>query len=226
MRILVVAATSDEVAPLLGTLQAGESAVHRIRNGRLGRHDVDVLVSGVGMVATAVWCAAALVRRPYDCAINAGLCGAFDRSLTPGTVVHVVSDRLSELGAEDGDAFLTIHELGLLGRDEPPFRGGVLVNHAPPDNAALGQLRTVGGITVNAVHGRDGTIADVAARFNPQIESMEGAAFMYACAVHDVPYAQIRAISNLVERRNRAAWQIAPAVRALNATVVAFLESA
>ena len=55
---------------------------------------------------------------------------------------------------------------------------------------------------------------------------MEGAAFMYTCAVNGVPYAQVRAVSNVVERRNRAAWQIGPAVAALSASALAILESA
>ena len=37
---------------------------------------------------------------------------------------------------------------------------------------------------------------------------MEGAAFAYACSLSGVPYAQVRAISNLVERRNRKAWRM------------------
>ena len=32
---------------------------------------------------------------------------------------------------------------------------------------------------------------------------MEGAAFMYACLIQGVPFAQVRAVSNIVERRNR-----------------------
>ena len=226
MQILVVAATAAEVAPLSEAIRLAPSSTERVRQGRHGGHEIDLLVTGVGMVSTAAWCARTLARDRYDLALNVGLCGAFDRNLPLGSVVHVVSDRLAELGAEDGDAFLTVYELGLLGRDEPPFRDGAIVNPMPPANTALERLPRVAGITVNTVHGRDETIADAAARFNPQVESMEGAAFMYACAVHDVPYAQIRAVSNMVERRNRAAWQIAPAVRALNATVVALLESA
>ena len=38
---------------------------------------------------------------------------------------------------------------------------------------------------------------------------MEGAAFMYACLIAGVPFAQVRAVSNRVERRNRAAWDLA-----------------
>ena len=138
----------------------------------------------------------------------------------------VVSDRLSELGAEDGDAFLTLHDLGLVALDDPPYRGGAVTNDASPDIPALQRLPRVSGITVNTVHGRDASIADAARRFAPQVESMEGAAFMYACAIAAIPYAQVRAVSNVVERRNRSAWQIGPAVTALSAAALAILESA
>jgi futalosine hydrolase len=186
-------------------------------------HDVDVLVTGVGMVATATWCAYALGRERYDVALNLGVCGTFDRALEPGSVVHVISDQIAELGAEDGDAFLSLHEMRLLDENEPPFVGGRLVNQAPPVSATLAGLPAVSGITVNTVHGRDQSIAAVTARLGPQVESMEGAAFMYACLVHGQRFAQVRAISNVVERRNREAWKLAEAVASLGAVSLRML---
>ena len=46
---------------------------------------------------------------------------------------------------------------------------------------------------------------------------MEGAAFMYACLIHEVVFAQVRAVSNVVERRNRDAWKMAEAIGSLGA---------
>jgi futalosine hydrolase len=175
------------------------------------------------MVATATWCAHALGRERYDVAFNFGVCGSFDRSLTPGTAVHVVTDRLAELGAEDGETFLSIHEMQLLDENEPPFVNGRLVNQAPPLSAVLASLPAVNGITVNTVHGRDQSIAAVTARLAPQVESMEGAAFMYACLVHGQRFAQVRAVSNVVERRNRSAWKLSEAVASLGATALRML---
>lgn len=226
MRILIVSATEAEIAPIIDAIRPETARDPRLRSGRIASHDVDVLVAGVGMVATAVWSAAALTNTRYSFALNLGLCGSFDLAIPLRTVVHVVSDRLSELGAEDGDGFLPIHELGLLNPDEPPFSGGAIVNQSPPANGPLASLPSASGITVNTVHGRDESIAAVRRRFDPQVESMEGAAFMYACAVNGVPYAQVRAVSNVVERRNRAAWQIGPAVAALSVSALAILESA
>jgi futalosine hydrolase len=188
-------------------------------------HEVEVLTTGVGMVATAAWCSRAFASEHYDLALNVGLCGSFRALLAPGSVVHVAADRIGELGAEDGDRFLTIHQLQLLGENDFPFEGGLLVNAAPPQAAPLTALRRVTGITVNTVHGNERTIDEVRARYDPDVESMEGAAFMYASLIAGVPFAQVRAVSNAVERRNRGAWQLDQAIEALGAESVRLLES-
>lgn len=226
MRILVVTATPFEVAPLVNRLRHVSDTGLRSASYRFRDHDVDVLTSGVGMVATAAWCSRACAAEHYDLAVNIGLCGSFDPALSPGAVVHVTSDRLPELGAEDGDAFLDIQQLQLLGENEFPFEGGMLVNVAPPLLAPLSELPQVAGITVNTVHGNERTIAEARARYRPDVESMEGAAFMYSCLVAGVPFAQVRAVSNAVERRNRGAWKIDQAIGALGVVAVRLLESA
>lgn len=209
MSVLLVAATDAELAGL----PAADGA---------GAH-IDVLVTGVGMVATAARVAQALARTPYGLAVNAGVCGAFDRRFPLGSVVHVVSDGFPELGVEDGARFVPAHLMGLIGPDDPPFTGGRLVNVAPPRSPHLASLPRVAGITVNTVHGDDASIAVVTDRDHPQVESMEGAAFMYACLTAGVPFAQVRAVSNYVERRNRAAWRLAEAIEALGRATATIL---
>lgn len=210
MRVLVVAATDGELASVDARTLTDN-------------HSIDRLITGVGMVATAVAVARTLARTHYNLALNLGVCGAFDRALALGTVVHVVSDQLSELGVEDGPAFIAAHDMGLVEADTPPLTGGRLVNTHPPDSSTLRDLPHVHGITVNTVHGVDTSIAAIRARLHPDVESMEGAAFMYACLVAGVPFAQIRAVSNHVERRNRAAWQLPQAIAALGLTATAVI---
>ena len=197
----------------------------RTASYRFGDHDVDVLTTGVGMIATAAWCSRAFAAEHYDLALNVGLCGSFDASLAAPDVVHVTADRIAELGAEDGDDFLTIHQLQLLGENDFPFDGGLLVNTNPPPLPPLATLRSVTGITVNTVHGNERTIASVRDRYDPDVESMEGAAFMYSSLIAGVPFAQVRAVSNAVVRRNRAAWKVDEAIRALGEQSVRLLES-
>jgi futalosine hydrolase len=205
MHILVVAATELEIPRLI--------------SGPRGPHSIEVLTTGVGMVATAAHVALALARTRYDLALNFGLCGSFDETLEPGTVVHITEDRLSELGAEDGDTFLPIEELGL-------GQVSVIANASLPQNSALLELPRVCAITVNTVHGSDASIAAIRQRCTPQVESMEGAAFAYACTLAAVPYAQVRAVSNVVERRNRSAWRMDLAIGELNDAALRILDHA
>jgi len=226
MRILIVGATPFEVSPLTARLRYVSASGMRSASYTFRSHEVDVLTTGVGMVATAAWCSRAFAAEHYDLALNVGLCGSFDSSISPAMVVHVTADRIVELGAEDGERFLTVHEMQLLGEDEFPFKAGLLVNAAPPSIGPLQRLRSVASITVNTVHGNERTIAAVRGRFSPQVETMEGAAFMYASLIAGVPFAQVRAVSNVVERRNRAAWKIEESIDALTEWAVRLLESA
>lgn len=224
MRILLVAATAPEIDPVVATfgrlLRAGE----RTRSFSVAGHQIDVLTTGVGMVATAAWCSRVLSTVSYDLAVNAGVCGSFVSRLAPGTVVHVTADRLCELGAEDGDSFLTIHDLGLLNANEFPFVDGTVVNARPPALPVIATLPSATGVTVNTVHGDASSIVRLIERFSPDVETMEGAAFMYACLIHSVPFTQIRGVSNLVERRNRAAWKLPQAIAALTTTTRTLIE--
>jgi futalosine hydrolase len=81
---------------------------------------------------------------------------------------------------------------------------------------ALKNIRDVKGITVNTVHGNTASIRKIVKKFNPDIESMEGAAFFFACAQFQIPCLQIRAVSNYVERRNKKNWKLDLAIKNLN----------
>jgi futalosine hydrolase len=219
VRILIVAATDPEVAQIVERMYSTPTDDPSVDTYTHGPHEIDVLITGVGMVATAAWCSRALAQTTYDLALNLGVCGSFDEFIEPGTVVHIVSDRLAELGAEDGDRFLSLEQLKLPGESE-------FLNLDPPSNLGLEQLPAVTGITVNTVHGNERTIAAIVERFSPQVESMEGAAFMSACLIHKVPFAQVRAVSNLIERRSRGAWKIDEAIRNLSVAALRILNQA
>ena len=228
MNILIVAATAAEVAPLQdSTALTRFEAIgvwtpppHRPMTmpGRSGR-SIDILITGVGMVAAATYTSRALAQQHYDLALNLGVCGTFDRALPLGSVVHVVADRIVELGAENADAFLTIDDLQLPGTS-------VFVNTSPPVNVALSRLPQVTGVTVNTVHGHEPSIRAVTCRFGPQVESMEGAAFMAACLAANVSFAQIRAVSNVIETRDARTWQLDEAISNLGRCALSVVEHA
>ncbi|HTK18646.1 MAG TPA: futalosine hydrolase [Mucilaginibacter sp.] len=203
MRVLVVSATEFEVGDLKSEVRSRKS-------------EVDFLVTGVGMVATAFSLGRHLAANQYDLAINLGIAGSFDRDIPLGEVVEVIEDSFSELGAEDDETFLPIETLG--------FGESIFKTDTRLSTYAGQQLKQVSAITVNTVHGHDPSIQKLIGRIQPQLESMEGAAFFYACKQVSVPCLQIRAVSNYVEKRNRDAWQIGLAIKNLNSFAIGFIE--
>jgi len=61
-------------------------------------------------------------------------------------------------------------------------------------------------------------------RTTGQIESLEGAACFYVCMMLKTNVIQLRAISNMVEPRNRSNWKIELAITNLNATLNLLLD--
>jgi len=210
MRILVVAATEFEV----GSLRSEVGSQNQ--ESRVESQDLELLITGVGMVATAFSLGKHLATNQYDLVINLGIAGSFDRNIALGDLVEVVEDHLSELGAEDDETFLPIETLG--------FGESVLKTDTRLKTYADIDLKQVTAITVNTVHGHEPSISKLTGRLQPQLESMEGAAFFYACKQAGVPCLQIRAVSNYVEKRNRDAWQIGLAIKNLNSFALEFFD--
>jgi len=202
MQILIVAATADEIAPLNSHFASNKP--------------FDVLITGVGMVATAFALGKHLALNQYDLVINLGIAGSFDTCIELGEVVEITEDRIAELGAQDDEAFLSIESLGFGKSCFYPSKKlsdfGITAHQAK-------------AITVNTVHGHEGSISKVTQRLQPQLESMEGAAFFYACSQAGVNCMQIRTVSNYVEKRNRDAWKIGLAIKNLNTFAIGLLDA-
>ncbi|MES2761117.1 MAG: futalosine hydrolase [Bacteroidota bacterium] len=218
MNILVVSATQFEVKPLLDFLGIAMPAIgmHNANIDFEGK-EIQVLITGIGMVNTALMMGRHL-KTDYDLIINAGVCGAFDKNLELGQLVNVTEDILSEMGAEDGDTFLEYDQLNLPG--EHIFLSNSRDTYLMPD-----LLKKVKGITVNTVHGNRTSIEKVMKVYNPDVESMEGAAFFAACSGMKGNYIQIRSISNYVEKRDKEKWQMPLAIKNLNDFLITFIKN-
>ena len=204
MKLLVVAATEAEIAPTL--VHFGVSPGHFIET-----ENFDILFTGVGMVATA-FALGQRLNNKYNLVLNVGIAGSFDTTIKLGQVVNITQDTLAELGAEDHENFISLPELGF---GENTFTSS--------SDIKLG-LKTVKGITVNKVHGNAKNIEKIVKLYQAQTESMEGAAFFYACGQCKIATLQVRSISNYVEPRNRENWQIGLAVKNLNDWLIEYLE--
>jgi len=221
MQVLLVSATPYEIAPVLTLL---EQQFQQNQPGlfQKGEHSITVAITGVGIAATAWHLGYLLATFRPDWAVNAGVAGALDRSLALGTVVHVIADRFGDTGAETEDgAFLDLFDLGLNALNQAPYINGQLYN---PAASQSNFLLPVHGLTVNKVHGYQPSIDRARQKFpEAQIETMEGAAFFYACLQKSIPFTAIRSISNYVEPRNREHWQLGRAIESLNQVLLEML---
>jgi len=224
VKLLIVSATSLEIKPLLAVLGKGRGLKQHITRYKYKHFQIDILITGVGMVPTAVGTTMALIGYSYNAVINAGICGSFNRDIPIGKVLNIASDCRPETGAEDGEHFLSIIDLKLLDQDEFPFTGGKLVNDSVFESDLINGLLISTGVTVNTVHGNAQNIATFLSRYNVDIESMEGAAFMYSCKMNKVRHIQIRSVSNYIEDRDLTKWNIPLAVSNLNHFLLDLLE--
>ena len=218
MNVLIVAATDSELNGIRSFVRAQwiEQPEAVFTHGST---TCSFLVTGPGMIRTAATLGAALAHSPPDLCLNVGIAGAYPGKFAIGEVVHVTEETVASFGAEDADgAVLAPGDIGL------PFDLDLtcLINQSA---GAFDFLPKANGLTVNLVSGSASTIASRTKQYRADIETMEGAAFFYCCLKAGVEFIEIRAISNIVEPRNRENWKIDLALKHLDEQVIAMLSS-
>lgn len=230
MRVLVATAVlveRDAVAAAFAPSPAREHAIpgatlSRVAPPQGGPAVFDLLAAGVGPAAAAAATAAALTAAaldgqtdeqtsgPYDLVVSAGIGGGFQPGAPVGSLVLADEITAADLGAETADGFVPVTELGF-----------GAVTHRPPESlvravADVTGARTGTVLTVNTVTGSAARAAELRRRHPRALaEAMEGFGVAEAAAAHGVPVLELRAVSNPVGPRDRAAWRIGDALAAL-----------
>ncbi len=205
--LLVTAATPIELKPLVGNapdLAVGQVASFELENGIA----IDVLLTGVGAAPAAANLAMAIMKSQYNIVLSIGIAGAFSETLKIGDVVLVATDCFADYGIDNNGQFVWLYRSGLVSDNELPFSAGKLLSHGLETIVGIEHLNKVKGITVSMASGSDIVIEKWNPLFAPDIETMEVAALMYVCQMAKVPLACLRGISNRVETRNVANWDI------------------
>jgi futalosine hydrolase len=219
-RILVVAATTFEIQPFLDFLKDAHRQKGNILFTQNG-YEIDVLVTGVGIANTSFQLGKTIPQKIYDLALNVGVAGSFDRKILRGSVVEVISEQYGDLGVEEANGtFTDMFDLNLI-EDSFPFSEKKLINPQPLKRP---EMKTVEGLTVQKVHGFGESIEKILKKYHPDVETMEGAAFMQACLTEKIPFVELRAISNYVEPRNRENWKMKEAIENLNTILIELFE--
>ncbi len=213
MHLVLTAATSAEIQPAIDWLTKQK------KSGTFPK--TDILITGVGGVATTYFLGNFLSRTKPGVIIQAGMAGSFQDDREGDTVV-IRQDGFADMGAWENEQFRDIFELGLIEKDQPPFAGRFLLNPYGRLLSIAG-LEQVSSITVNEITTDSRRISWYKQNLSPVVESMEGAAFHYVCLLEKIPFLQIRSISNLIGERDKTKWDVAKAINNLNETLITLL---
>ncbi|MFH9730399.1 futalosine hydrolase [Streptomyces sp. NPDC017260] len=175
----------------------------------------DLLAAGVGPALAAASTAAALTAAalgsaPYGLVVSTGIGGGFVPDAPVGSLVVADEITAADLGAETADGFLPVTDLGF-----------GAVTHHPPAGLVAAVATATGArpgtvLTGSTVTGTAERAALLRARHPRALaEAMEGFGVAEAAAAHGVPVLELRAVSNPVGPRDRAAWRVGDALAAL-----------
>ncbi|MBS1927352.1 MAG: futalosine hydrolase [Chitinophagaceae bacterium] len=201
MQILVVSATEMEIAPFMKAFPEQE-----------------VLITGVGAPSALFQLCRRFSQADYQFVIQAGIAGSFKQETPFGMVVAVARDCFADLGIVENKRIIDLVTAGLATANDGMVCAGWIDNPSAA-NRELG-IACVDAVTVNLTGDTPILSGMIQDKYHPDIESMEGAAFHFACHEFKQPYLQLRAISNHVGERDKSKWRIKEAITNLNNELV------
>jgi len=193
------------------------------------------LITGIGAVNTAHALTHRFMTQPKpSLVIQTGVAGAFVPANVPvGSVVLADTEIYGDVGVLTPAGWRPLEEIGIplleaRGSQDARF------NYFPLDAALVQRACVAAGstiartgkfLTVSQVTGVRSVGDELYARFGALCESMEGAAAAHVSAMHDVPFLEVRGISNLVEDRDRSTWKLKEAADAAQRVTMTLLEA-
>jgi futalosine hydrolase len=217
MNCLLAAATAPEISIFLD---------HYRHSNKTAFVDIslDVLITGVGLTATTYSLARQFRLKQPDLVIQAGIAGCFDRNIPLGSIVAVKQDTIADEGVLENGVFKTVFDLKLASPNLYPYKNGWLTN-ADTGIFKRNKYRAVKGISINRISTGARLIQSIIEKFDPAVETMEGAALHYTCLSEKTPFLQLRGISNYVGERNKSKWKMKEAIENLNKELIRLLEA-
>ena len=157
------------------------------------------------------------LKRP-DLIIQAGIAGCFDTSIPLGTVVVVKKEIIADQAVIQGKEWKTLFDLELLPVNQHPYTNRWLINKS--DILRKIKLKKVTAISINEISTSPQKINWYKELFEPVTESMEGAALHYVALMENIPFLQIRSISNEIGERDKTKWKFTEAINSLNKQLI------
>ena len=216
MKVIITAATAGEWMPSF--LNMPKLYTDESRRMKIFFH-----ASGVGILASAVSFTRLVLQDKPDLILQVGIAGSFSNKLKLGDVVVVNEEMLGDMGVVENNKWKDIFDLKLEKSSYPPFEKRALPNPFLEKYNLL-ELPQVNAVTMNKVSTEENVIKIIIEKYNPTVESMEGAALHYVCRELNTPFIQMRSISNYIGERDKAKWKMQLAIDNLNKAVLQYAD--
>ena len=215
MAVLIMAATSREIAPTIDYLNSNGFMVND--------QTLDLLISGVGLLSSSYALTTRTINLSPDLVIQAGIAGSFSDVYPPASTVLIQEEFLGDSGVTEDGMFKDIFDLSLANANSEPFINKKLINPTWQRWKKTG-IPFATGVTVNEITTDAKRIEQLKEKYGADIESMEEAALHYVCLQQKSPFIQIRSVSNYVGERNKSRWKMEEAINQLNKILITFLQ--
>lgn len=202
MQLLLCASTTFEIQPSIDFI--------RTQNLR----QVNILITGVGMLATAHSLTKQILQKRPDFVLQAGVGGCLNKNLLLGQTVLVENEMMGNTGVEENGRFKTLFDLNLIQENSKPWKNKKLPNNLESWRTA--GLTIADGVTVSEISTNTEKINYYRNQLNASVESMEGAALHYVALQENIPFLQMRSLSNFVGERDKSKWVMDAAIAGLN----------
>lgn len=201
MQLLICASTVFEIKPTIDFIK--EENIQ-----------ADILITGVGMMATAYSLTKTIGGKRPEFILQVGVAGCLDQTLPLTKIVLVENENIGDLGVEENGTFKTLFDLNLLGKNSFPWKNARLSNNIEAMKAT--GLTIVDAVTVNEISTNKDRIGYYRDQLNASVESMEGAALHFVALQENIPFLQMRSLSNFVGERDKSKWVMDVAIDNLN----------
>jgi futalosine hydrolase len=243
MMIALISAVPSEGSFLVRRLRlerTSQSSLPLFYHGEGEKSGLLYAVSGMGKTNAAH--TATVLSREYSprLLINFGVGGAYPSAgLALGDVMVAESEIYGDEGVRDSDGFHGAEYMGIpfLKRGRKKYYNEFALDRGLSKRALASATSAFKGaddapkvgsgrfVTVSTCTGTRKRAAELGRRWGAICENMEGAAIAHICALYGTPLTEIRGVSNIVDDRDKAKWDLELASRNCCRAVVQLLKA-
>lgn len=219
--LTAVPSESDQLVAALSQKETERCGHLTLFTGKIAAQQVMISCCGIGKASAAAAASLLVNKRNVSQVLMIGCAGAYpEGGLNIGDLAIASDEIMGDEGVATPTGFLNMEQLGfaIVKKGQQSYYNSFPTHITTRDKlqttlasyAANLKIQCSTGpfITVSTCSGTTEAGHQLYQRTQGLVENMEGAAVAQVCAQYQIPFNELRAISNMVEDRNMAQWDL------------------